>query len=77
MNEFYMCAVTLQNPAGALLTFHTFAIALSVNEAIVIARDKASRAFPREWGIVGTFAGAVERTLLEEIAETVLEWKRP
>lgn len=75
--KFYFCTVTVQAPFGANADFVTFVIAESASEAVEIAEQTTAQKFPDGWTITNTLAIALERDMLELVAEEVLGWQRP
>ena len=75
--NFYLCTLNIQNPAGLTTIFVTAAIASTNPEAINIASKQTLAILPAGWSLASGTAGALKTELLEEVAERVLGWHRP
>lgn len=75
--NFYFCTVTMQNPEGSVSNFVIHLIAHNPDEAIAIADRKAEKILASGWAITNTLAVAIERKVLEDVAERVLGWHAP
>lgn len=75
--EFFICNVTFQSPLGLPCVYTTGAIAPTLAEALRIAETNTQQIMPIGSTVTSVSGGAMNREMLEQVAEKVLGWRRP